>query len=310
MMCSVLKHYHVMVSIPFLELHQAILPPSFVPVPKVPHLAGAALFLGPWGSITGKANLTAFSASGGIIMSQGTDIGPLIPHYNVIPPMPPNALLAVIVLTSGSKAHFGSHGHVAKEGPVAIACLGTVQFNLNCAGPAAPPLPSGLVIPFNTHMVGMSPGDFVAGLLHMIVDAGLQYVVNQFFNLSKVNGFLEDLAEGALRPIMRFLGSGNVTSIIADAMRRSFPKLGQFLGQLVEETLFAVPSAAAGLVLGTPLGYSPELSPIGGQDGKMEDKGHAAVQKAIDKFFGTSDVDEYDNGPGDFPVPGSDPQTA
>ena len=75
MMCSVLKHYHVMVSIPALELHQAILPPSFVPVPKVPHMAGAALFLGPWGAITGKPNLTEFSASGGIMMSQGTDIG-------------------------------------------------------------------------------------------------------------------------------------------------------------------------------------------------------------------------------------------
>ena len=310
MMCSVLKHYHVMVSIPFLELHQAILPPSFVPVPKVPHLAGAALFLGPWGALTGKPNLTEFSSSGGIIMSQGTDIGPLIPHYNVIPPAPPNVLLAVIIPTSGSKAHFGSHGHVAPQGPVAVACLGTVQFNLNCAGPAAPPLPSGLVIPFNTHMVGMSPGDFVAGLLHLIVDAGLQFVVNRFFNLSKVSGFLEDLAEGALRPAMRALGSGNVTSIIADAMRRSFPKLGQFLGQALEETLFAVPSTGAGLILGTPLGYSPGWSPIGGGDGQLEDRGHTAAQKAIDNFFGTSNVDEYPSGPGDFPTPASDPQTA
>jgi hypothetical protein len=310
MMCGVLKHYHVMVSIPALELHQAILPPSFVPVPKVPHLAGAALFLGPWGAITGKPNLTEFSASGGIMMIRGTDIGPLIPHYNVIPPAPPNALLAVIIPTSGSKAHFGSHAHVAPQGPIAVACLGSVQFNLNCAGPAAPPLPAGLVIPFNTHLVGMSPGDFVGGLLHMIADAGLQFVVNRFFSLSKVSGFFEDLAEGALRPLMRALGSGNVTSIIEGAMSRSFPKLGPFLGQVLEETLFAVPSTLGGLALGTPLGYSPSLSPIGGQDGQLEDLGHAAAQKAVDDFFGTSDVDEYPSGPGDFPAPASDPQTA
>jgi hypothetical protein len=93
-------------------------------------------------------------------------------------------------------------------------------------------------------------------------------------------------------------------------MSRSFPKLGPFLGQVLEETLFAVPSTLGGLALGTPLGYSPSLSPIGGQDGQLEDLGHAAAQKAVDDFFGTSDVDEYPSGPGDFPAPASDPQTA
>ncbi|HVT09944.1 MAG TPA: hypothetical protein VHO67_20920 [Polyangia bacterium] len=310
MMCAVLKHYHVMISIPFIELHQAILPPSFIPVPKVPHMAGAVLYLGPWGALAKKANLKEYSSSGGIMMSQGTDIGNLIPHYNVIPPAPLNALLPIIILTSGSKSHFGSHAHIAPKGPIAAACLSVVQFNLNCAGPASPPLPAGMVIPFNTHLVGMSPGDWIAGFLHMVVDGGLQYVVNQFFSLSKVSGFFEDLAEGALKPFMRALGSGNITSIIADAMERSLPKLGRWLGQAAEELLFAAPGAGAGLLLGSPLGYSPGWSPIGGGDAGAEDAGHEAAQKAIDKYLGTSDVEEFPSGPGDFPPPDQNAQPA
>ena len=304
MWCNVLKHYHPMLSIPCMELHQAVLPPSVVPVPKVPHFASAALFLGPWGALTGKPNLQEFSSSGGVMMSQGTDIGPLIPHVNV-PPIPPNALLPIIILTSGSKSHFGAHSHVAPNGPVAICCGAVINFNLNCAGPAAPPMPAGLVLGLNTHVVGTSIGDLISGALHMVADALIQTLVNRFFALTPVSDFLEDIAQTALGPIMRAMGSGNVTSIIADAMERSFPRLGQVLGQVAEETLFNIPSVAASLILGTPLGYSPGWSPIGGQDGAMEDIGHDAAQKAVDKYLRTPEVDEYPDTPGDFPNDGT-----
>lgn len=128
---NVLKHYHPMIGIPILEKHQAIFPPAPTPVPLVPHIAAAVMCWGPWGILTGKPNPTEVSASGGMMMSQGTDIGPLIPHYNLVPPAPPNVLLLVIIPTSGSKSHFGAHGHLAPKGPIAFACLKNLNLNLN-----------------------------------------------------------------------------------------------------------------------------------------------------------------------------------
>jgi hypothetical protein len=303
MMFNVLKHYHVMVAIPYMELHQGIFPPVPAPVPTVPHLAGAALCLGPWGALTGKPNPTEHSASGGKVMSQGTDIGPLIPHYNLTPPAPPNSLLPIMLLTSGSKSHFGAHKTQAPKGPVAFAVAVKINFNLNCAGPIAPPLPSGVVVTFNTHTTGATIGDIVAGALHLVIDLAIQFGLNRLFAWSKVSNFFEDIAQRALGPGMRALGYGNIQAMV----EYGIPGLGRFgrnVGSMAEEFLFNLPGTLAAWGVGSPLGYSggqtqdrSSPTPVGGKVGDALDSGHGSVQQAVDDYFNSP-------GPGDYPVPG------
>jgi hypothetical protein len=293
---NALKDYHVMIAIPIIEMHQAILPPLPTPLPKVPHIAGAMLCKGPWGAISGKPNPTVFSASGGVQMSQGSDIGPLIPHYNVIPPAPPNALLPIMLVTSGSKCHFGAHKSVAPNGPIAFAIAVKVNFNLNCAGPAWPPLPSGLVIAFNSHVIEATIGDIIAGALHLLVDMAIQFGLNRLFSSSRVSGFFEDVAQRALGPGMRALGYGNIQAMVEYGIP-GLGRLGRHVGAAAEEFLFNLPGTLVAIGIGSPVGYSPGVSPIGGYAGGALDKGHAAAQSAIDNYFNSP-------GPGDYPASG------
>ncbi|CAN98315.1 hypothetical protein predicted by Glimmer/Critica [Sorangium cellulosum So ce56] len=304
MQFNVLKHYHPMIAIPWFEMHQAVFPPVMAPVPKVPHVAAAVLCWGPWGALTGKRNDNEVSASGGMMMSQGTDIGPLIPHYNLTPPAPPNSLLVVIIPTSGSKSHFGAHGHVAPEGPVAFACAKVLNFNLNCAGPASPPLPSGVVPAFNTHTVGVTVGDLVAGALHMFVDAAIQFGLNRLFSWSRISNLFEHVAQRALGPGLRALGYGSVQALIQYGIP-GLGRLGRYVGSAAEEFLFNLPGSLVAVGIGSPLGYSPGWSPVGGWFGGKVDAGHSAVQQAVDNYFNSPAVEQHPSqGPASAQPPG------
>ncbi|WP_437648055.1 hypothetical protein [Sorangium sp. So ce362] len=308
MQFNVLKHYHPMIAIPWLEMHQAVFPPVLAPVPKVPHLAGGVpLCWGPWGILSGKRNDNEVSASGGMMMSQGTDIGPLIPHYNLTPPAPPNSLLVVIIPTSGSKSHFGAHGHVAPEGPIAFACAKVVNFNLNCAGPLWPPLPSGVVPAFNTHTVGVTVGDLVAGALHMGVDLLVQFFLNRLFSRPAIGNLFENVAQRALGPALRALGYGNVQALIEYGIP-GLGRLGRYVGSAAEEFLFNLPGTLVAVGVGSPLGYSPGWSPAGGWLGQKETEisgkkvnrendAHRAVQRAVDNYFNSPDVEQHPSQP-------------
>ncbi|KYF48087.1 hypothetical protein BE04_42455 [Sorangium cellulosum] len=298
MQFNVLKHYHPMIAIPWFEQHQAVFPPVITPVPKVPHIAGGVpLCWGPWGVLSGKRNDTEVSASGGMMMSQGTDIGPLIPHYNLTPPAPPNSLLVVIIPTSGSKSHFGAHGHVAPKGPIAFACAKVVNFNLNCAGPAWPPLPSGVVPAFNTHTVGVTVGDLVAGALHMFVDGLIQFGLNRLFAWSRVGDFFENVAQRALGPGLRALGYGNVQALVEYGLP-GLGRLGRYVGSAAEEFLFNLPGTLVAVgILGSPVGWSPGYTLVGGHGGNAVDAGHGAVQKAVDNYFNSPTVEQHPSHP-------------
>jgi hypothetical protein len=178
-----------------------------------------------------------------------------------------------------------------------------VGFNLDCAGPAWPPLPSGVVITFNTHMTGATIGDIIAGALHMLVDMAIQFGLNRFFAWSRVGNFFENIAQGALGPILRRLGYGNVQALIEYGVPRLGP-LGRNVGSMAEEFLFNLPGTLVGFGIGSPLGYSggqtqdrSSPTPVGGYVGDRADEGHGAVQRAIDDYFNSP-------GPGDYPVPG------
>jgi hypothetical protein len=297
MMFNVLKSYHPMIGIPFIERHQAIFPPVPAPVPSVPHVCAAALCIGPWGVLSGKPNPKELSASGGIMMSQGTDIGPLIPHYNMIPLAPPNALLPVIILTSGSKSHFGATKNMAPQGPVAFAVAVVVNFNLNCAGPAWPPLPSGLVITFNTHTTGATAGDIIAGALHMVVDAAIQFGLNRLFAWSRVSNMFESLTARLLDPLVK-RATGYVILEYAVRYGLGNTKISTWLGAAADQMLLAVfPTVVGTGILGSPVGYSPGHTPIGSGGYGATDEAHSAAAKAIDDYLNSPDVAQHPASP-------------
>jgi len=89
--------------------------------------------------------------------------------------------LAIEFIFSSSKSHFGvaSYTGVDNKGAqncIAVALLVHVNPNLNCG--IAWPTPTGMVVAFNTHYVGMTLGDFIVGLSSMAVDAVLQRVMS------------------------------------------------------------------------------------------------------------------------------------
>ncbi len=301
MMFNVLKTYHPMIGIPVLEWHQAIFPPDPSPKPKIMHACAAMLCAGPWGILSGKPNRTAVSASGGVMLSQGTDIGPLIPHFNLIPFLPPNALLPIIILTSGSKSHFGARKNVAAQGPVAFAVAVKVNFNLNCAGPAMPPLPSGLVITFNTHTTGATVGDVIAGALHMGVDLLVQFGLNRLFAAPGVAGFFERMTARLLDPIVKRLTGFVVLELAVRSLTGS-----NWLGVAADALLLSIlPAKVTGIfLLGSPVGYSPSYTPVGGLPGGPLDRAQGAGAQAIDDFLGTGNVEQHPSGPTPAPTSG------
>ncbi len=297
MMFNILKDYHVMIGVDF---HKAVLPPPAPPVPNLPHACIAPLCIPPWGGLTGKPNGSVFSSGLGRTMSQGTDIGSLIPH---IPLPPPNLLLPIIILTSGSKSEFGAHAHVAPEGPVAFAVLKVINLNLNCAGPACPPLPTGVVITFNTNTTGVTIGDIIAGCLRMVVDSALQYALNRIFASNTVSNFLDNLV---LRGFEVF---GPLVGRFAPAALGAFIK-GYVFSSLFSTTVENILGALAADVIGSPLGYSPGWSPVGGFLGNAEDQGQSKVQQAVDNYFNNPAVDQHPSQPPAQPQPPAPPPTA
>jgi hypothetical protein len=307
---NVLKDIHLMVSIPYIEMHNAVYPPPLPPTPPyLPHLSIAPLCVPPWGGLTGKPNGDIL-ADVSRTLSQGTDIGPLIPHIH-IPMAPPNVLLAVIFLTSGSKSHFGASRHVLPKGPTAFAVMHYASLNLNCAGYTWPPLPSGLVASaWATNVTGVSVGDFVAGFAHMIFDALVQFGLNRFFNSSFMSSVFERLTFKLFGPLaMRYLGFtfnyhvGEWLSMAAGTFltRPTAVLFGRAGAAMVDNI---IPTAVA-LLVGSPVGYSPGFSPVGGGDlGQYQpqnivDRAHTGLTNIVDDLFNDNGVDDY----GDYPTP-------
>jgi hypothetical protein len=174
---AVLKHLHPMIGSDF---HDEISPPG-VPVPSIPHLVMGVICFPPWGVVTGKCNETVWTTTA-MSLAQGTDMGFFIPHIP-IPPAPANILAPILTLASGSKSHFGAQNHKTPKGPLAFACLVVVNLNLNYGGPTRPPLPSGFVFAvFQLTWQGVTWGDIIAGALHMLVDALIQFGINRFLS--------------------------------------------------------------------------------------------------------------------------------
>ena len=297
---AVLKHLHPMIGVDF---HDEISPPG-VPVPSIPHLVAGILCFPPWGVVTGKCNSTVWTTTA-MSLAQGTDMGFFIPHIP-LPPAPANILAPIITLASGSKSHFGAQNHKTPAGPLAFACLVVVNLNLNCGGPTRPPLPSGFVLAvFQLTWQGVTWGDIIAGALHMLVDALVQFGINRFLSTGlggKALNWLTGKIAGAIASRVSVMGvrlsTLGVTSLgdlIQAVMGGS--RLSRFLGYGFAEQL---PGILAGLGVGTPIGYSPDLAPTS-QGGNLADKGQAAaahgIDSALDRMFNSPTLEQHPSAP-------------
>ncbi len=166
---AVLKNWHPMIG---LDFHICVPPPVGPPIPWTPYVTGMVLNGTAGFVLTVKYCPTHFSAGWGLTMARGTDIGPMIPHLG-----PPSVPMAIEFLFSASKSHFGPRSYVEKDNKgdnnhVAAALVENINPNLNCGTPC--PTPTGLVIAMNTHGVGMTWGDIIAGAAQMAIDAAVQ----------------------------------------------------------------------------------------------------------------------------------------
>lgn len=260
---NVLKNWHPMIGCDF---HDVLPPPGTAPiVPCVPHPC-VSILMGT--TLTSTYVKDVITASWGWTMIRRTDIGPLIIHI----PTAPNLLWPIIVLTSGSKSHFASHQNVTKEGPIAVAVMKVVNINLNCGGPTKmPPSPTGIVPAFTTHVSGFSWGDFFAGLIAMGIDAAVQFVLNLIFSNTKVGDALQRM-------------SIKISPYLCG------PVIGGWLGYGLAAQ--AVPTAY-GMIFGSPMGYSPGWSVIGGVGGDLTN----SAEDALMTYFNSPAVEQHPSMP-------------
>jgi hypothetical protein len=238
MTCSVLVHYYPMLGV---DLHKAQAPGPVPPVPFSPHVVVAALYLGPWGILTGLPALTVKSQYG-ITMQKGTDIGPLIPHVCV--PIPPNLLTPVYILGSASKSYFGVATVKVGGAPVAVAVAKIMNLNVNCGDI---PTPSGYVMAPNTVNAGMTLGDFLSGLLTALVEGALQWVIGQVVGAIG-EGIAGKLFKAALVPVVDAADAAT----LAAAKAAIASGTSQFGSEMIKGAIGTV----VGLALGSPLGAS------------------------------------------------------
>ncbi|HYT93456.1 MAG TPA: hypothetical protein VEL76_32360 [Gemmataceae bacterium] len=247
---NVLKNFHPMIGC---DWHDLMPPGSPSITGKAPYLAVAPLvwltynLTAKWGPST--------HTHWGWTMQRQTDIGPLIPHIGA-----PNVLLPLIIAFSGSKSYFGTSRILAEGKPVAIAIAKIINTNLNCDGPTKmPPLPTGFVLAFTTHETSVTLGDVLADLAQMVFDSLLQFGIARFFNLPIFGKICTPIYEKLLfapifNKLLPALGNGAIMNYL-------YKKgLVEFLAKGVAIQL---PLHIAGILLGSPLGWSPSWSPVG-----------------------------------------------
>lgn len=295
---AVLKHWDPMVGCDF---HDQLPPPVGPPiVPRMPHVTLATLgFLpGPWGwSPCTKQSKSVFSLHGDV-MGKGTDIGPGVVHIQA------NYLLPIIILTSGSKSHFGPASVTTNidgsEVSVGAAVLVYVNLNLNCGGASkCPPTPTGVVIACNTVLVGMTLGDIVAGIAQFALDFLVQWGLNCLFSSDTASKFF-NWVQG---PIIRAICPGARSMLAALLLKNANPYLAAFGSN-------ALPTLAAVFGLGSPVGYSPGYTPVGGsnrpwQVGSITNAiatGTGNAAQGAYNYFASPSVPQYGGTPAPVPA--------
>ncbi len=207
----------------------------------------------------------------------------------------PNALLPLILLSSASKAEFGS-GTVKtaiapQAGGSADMCINVafvLNTNLDCQDFPFPPLPSGMCFTTNyTVYAGFTFIDFLRGIMQMFMDAVVTWLVGLgcaalSVVLSGVIGKLLGRAAlsdilGGFKGIFNLGGQSNAVSraVISDyaLSGRAFVEGWRAIpGALasawkqapVEQIVGPVTGLLGTFGAGTPIGYAPKDAKVGG----------------------------------------------
>lgn len=205
-----------------LDPHDAILPPSPFPVPLVPHAAGGRL------DFWGQHQFTKDVFADGQRMALRRHTAGKIPHWNIIPPWPPNVLLPIIIWFAESKCNFAAAKVLACKKPVAMALFRIVGINLACADPCS--MPTSRVFTGGTVLVGFTWSDVATGVAYSAADMVLSGLANMLGEgVGKATGdfFGEMLEEG----VEKALGE-----TVEDSLEEFAEKiLGENAEEIVEE---------------------------------------------------------------------------
>mgnify|MGYP000320066594 CR=1 FL=1 len=252
---AVMKAWHPMIG---RDLHTVWPPGSPSPGPPAPFVSYHVL-LG-WGAICSVA--TSHNSMGwGWSMQKGTDIGFLIIHTG-----PPSLLTPLDMIFSASKSYFGSSQNMVENKPICCALFGLVNFNLNCGSPY--PKSVGFVAALNTHMVSMSLGDIIHGLLSFAIDFALQCLLSWLVGkgADKITNRIAPaiLSKQAAKQLLRGTVKGNAINSAARALvARQAAQSARFLPFLpvwmrdvaaVNPVVNTVVGTVVGFFVGGPMG--------------------------------------------------------
>jgi hypothetical protein len=209
----------------------------------------------------------------------------------------PNLLMPLVVIGSASKAEFGS-GTVkvgTANGPkdMAVNAAYAMNFNLNCQEFPLPPLPSGMALTVNYNVTaGFGLMDFVRGLTQMGLDMAITWAVSAL--CASLTGAVKGIwARAADRSIWAAMWKGvkgsfsfasdkgltSAKDLFTDGAGyfasngRLFVNSWRALGKAAQymwkndppgQTLNVVGNALSTFGVGTPTGYSPQYTPVGG----------------------------------------------
>ena len=169
--------------------HSSIFPPAIPPV-IAPHISMDTL-LGL--TIKAKYSKTVLGPLYLSLVGKDNDSGYIVPHISI---PPTNVLLPIIIMFGQSKPMFSaSTVKMDVDGaatPIAAAVIPFVPLSINqgCDDPCN--YPSDFVISPNTVMVGLTLGDILSGVVGILLDVVVSYLV------SKAGG---KLAEGIIKRI-------------------------------------------------------------------------------------------------------------
>jgi hypothetical protein len=113
-------------------------------------------------------------------IGKDNDSGLIIPHISI---PPPNVLVPIVIAFGGSKVMFGaSTVKINVDGagiPMGACVFPVVPLSLNQACNQPLNLPSDYVIAPNTVMVGLTLGDIVGGVVNIVLDMGLSFLLSK-----------------------------------------------------------------------------------------------------------------------------------
>lgn len=221
--------------------HGLVLPPPAVPVPPVTTFAIEMITTMLWtaGYILGKNKFTTtVFHKGGFVMLEGHDIGPLIPDVTIPPTniwylkMWPLSSRKVVFSASTVKMQTKAIGCAALWPPYAVL--------LSCGEPVSLPGSRSLLSNMNTVKVGLTWGDYFAGLLTILVSIGLDLL---FKAIGDKLG-----AKDAVRATFQATWGGALRSVWSDATGNFFRNQAS---NLAKNTLSGLLGANIALLSGT-----------------------------------------------------------